>query len=296
MNENLLAKILISVSVLCISVSAFIVLSPMIKTENIAAALSISPKKIKVLIVPGHEPNKGGADEYKKIKERDLNLQLSEILKNNLSDNKKIEVILARDKDGWNKDLEKFVTTNETEIMNWVALMKEKLLAKVDSGEFKVIDPNMKHNDAESSAVLFLYGTNKWIDEKNIDLVLHVHFNSNPKINGKPNYRGYSIYIPDKQYANADQSKRFADYVNEEIVKIQKPSNMPQEKETIISSQELIAVGNYDTLKIPSVVVEYAYMYESLMTNTETRNAFIEKAASSTATAIENFIEKEILK
>ena len=84
-----------------------------------------------------------------------------------------------------------------------------------------------------------------------------------------------------------------ADYLNDEISKIEKKSNMPQEKDTIIEDQKLIAIGNYDTLKIPSVVVEYAYIYEPVITSSSTRNIFIEKAASSTATAINDYIEKE---
>ena len=178
--------------------------------------------------------------------------------------------------------------------MSWVADMKKKMLAKINTGEMELIDPNMKHNDATSSAVLFLYGTNKWIAENNIDLVLHVHFNSNPKINGKPVFRGYCMYVPEKQYSNSTSSKIFANYLNNEISKIEKPSNMLQEKNTIIEDQKLIATGNYDTLKIPSVVIEYAYIYEPMMLSSSTRNSFLETAASSTATAINNYITDKL--
>ena len=68
---------------------------------------------------------------------------------------------------------------------------------------------------------------------------------------------------------------------------------MKQEKDLIIEDQELIATGVYNTLKIPVVVVEYAYIYEPMMLSSSTRNIFIEKAASSTATAINDYIEKE---
>ena len=316
MSKNVTKKILISVSTVAFGISALIVISQLHKQNNpgqmsdFAGYKKISrsalyfpiksqfdgARKIKLLIVPGHEPDAGGADEFKKIKERDLNLQLSLLLKDNLSKNTDLEVILARDENGWNSDIENYVKTNESEIMKWVSAMKKKMFAKIDAGEVELIDPNMKHNNAASNAVLFLYGTNKWIDENNIDLVLHVHFNNNPKINGKPNYRGYCMYVPEKQYSNSSSSKIFANYINEEISKIQKKSNMPQEKDIIIEDQQLIAVGNYNTLKIPSVLVEYAYIYEPLMTSSSTRNIFIEKAASSTATAINKYIEKEIIK
>ncbi len=287
MSKSITSKILISVAVLAIGITAFIFFTQKIEIKNKQS------EKIKILIVPGHEPNAGGADEFKAIKERDLNLQLSIVLKNNLTQNKNLEVILARDENGWNSDLKNYVETSSTTIMSWVLDMKKKMLAKIDVGEMKLIDPNMKHNDATSDAVLYLYGTNKWIGENNIDLVLHVHFNSNPKINGKPNYSGYCMYVPERQYGNAARSLIFANYLNEEISKIEKASNMPQEKETIIEDQALIATGNYDTLKIPSVVVEYAYIYEPMMTSSSTRNIFINKAASSTAEAINKYIENQ---
>jgi len=296
MSKNRTAKILLSITVLAIIISALITIFDQVKIKNVSSVFSfnVQNKKIKLLIVPGHEPHAGGADEFKKIKERDLNLQLAETLKNYLSHNTNIEVILARDEDGWNSDLKNYVETNETQIMSWVADMKKAMLKKVDEGNFVLINPDMKHNEATTSAVLFLYGTNKWIEENNIDLVFHVHFNSNPKINGKPNYKGYCMYVPEKQYSNSSSSKVFANYINNEISKIQTASNMPQEDDTIIEDQELIATGNYDTLKIPSVVVEYAYIYEPMMINSSTRNTFIKKAASSTAAAIENYIKKEM--
>ena len=288
---NLKKTIYIILIIVAIS-SLFFVFKNKDKEET--KILDFQEKKIKILLVPGHEPNAGGADEFKAIKERNLNLQLSEILKNDLSNNPDIEVITARDINGWNPDLKNYVETNKTEIMDWVFIMKKIMLEKINNGEIKLVNPGMKHNVATSSAVLYLYGTNKWIEENNIDLVLHIHFNSNPKINGKPNFSGYCIYIPEKQYSNASSSRIFANYLNEGISKIQTPSTMPQEKDLIIEDQALIATGNYNTLKIPSAVIEYAYMYEKIMTTTTTRNAFIEKAASSTATAILKYIKEEI--
>lgn len=286
MKRYSIKKILLLVTITSIIISTIFVTSQAIKSET------FSNKKIKILIVAGHEPDAGGADEFKAIKERDLNLQLSNLIRSELSTNPNIEVITARDNDGWNKELEAYVKTNETKIMNWVSESKQKMLARVDAGEIEIIDPNLKHNAAASNAVLFLYGTNKWIEEKNIDVVLHVHFNNNPKYKGKPNYQGYAMYVPEKQFTNASSSKIFANYLNEEISKIQKKSNMPQEKETVIESQELIAVGSYGTLKIPSVVIEYAYIYEPMMLASSSRNNFIKTAASSTVYAIEKYLSE----
>jgi N-acetylmuramoyl-L-alanine amidase len=284
MKKTSTAEILISTLILLsLIICVFIVISHVSARQG---------KIVKILIVPGHEPNAGGADEFKQIKERDLNLQLSIQLMDDLSKNSNIKVILARDENSWNKDIETYVKTNETKIMNWVYDMKAKMFAKIDAGEMKLINPGMKHNEATSSAVLYLYGTNKWIAENKIDLVLHVHFNNNPKINGMPNYRGYCMYIPEKQYDNSSSSRIFANYLDEEINKIEVKSNMPQEKNIIIEDQELIATGNYNTLKIPAVVIEYAYIYEPMMISSSSRNIFINKAASSTAEAINKYIKE----
>lgn len=286
MKKGSVRKILIWTTLISLIISTFVLVSQAIEPNT------LSNKKIKILIVAGHEPDAGGADEFKAIKERDLNLQLSIELKKDLEKDNNIEVTMVRDENGWNKELESYVKTNKTEIMKWVSESKQKMLAKVDAGDIEIINPDLKHNEAATNAVLFLYGTNKWIEEKNIDVVFHVHFNNNPKYKGKPNYRGYAIYVPEKQFSNSSSSKIFANYLNEEMYKIQKKSNMPQEKETVIESQELIAVGSYETLKIPSAVIEYAYIYEPIMLSSSTRNNFINKAASSTAVAIEKYVSE----
>jgi len=281
--KNTIKKILLSATFIAIILSAIILVSQSLNQQN---------KKIKILIVAGHEPNAGGADEFKAIKERDLNLQLSNILKDMLSTNPNLEIITARDSSGWNTDLKNYIETNSTTIMEWASAMKNKMMGKVDAGKIELIDPNMKHNNATTNAILYLFGTNKWIEKNNIDLVLHIHFNSNPKINGKPVFRGYCMYIPEKQYSNSTSSRIFANYLNTEISEIEKPSNMLQEKDLIIEDQQLIATGVYNTLKIPVVVVEYAYIYEPMMLSSSTRNIFIEKAASSTAIAINNYLSR----
>ena len=295
MRNGTITKTLVAISIITVIVLVFFTVSQTAKSKSVPKVQS-QDKKIKILIVAGHEPNAGGADEFKSIKERDLNLRLAESLRDNLSRNTNLDIIMARDENGWNKDLKNYVMTSSTTIMSWVKDMKDKMMARVNTGEIKLINPDMKHNDATTSAVLFLYATNKWADENDVDLVINIHFNSNPKINGKPNYSGYCIYIPDNQYNNASSSRIFANYLNEEIAKIENPSTMPEEKKTIIEDQALIAIGNYDTLKIPTAVTEYAYMYETKMLSTSTRNSFIEKAASSTATAIKNYINSEMKK
>lgn len=297
MREKTTVKILISTSIIALGISAILAVSQISKIENFSSVFSAlnHNKKIRVLIVPGHEPNAGGTN-YKNIYERDLNLQLSEIIKNDLSANPNIEVFLARDNNGWNTDLQNYITASSTAIMNWVVNMKKEMLSKIKLGEIKTVDLDRKYTEANYRATLYLYGTNKWANENNIDLVLNVHFNNNKMYLGSTKYGGYCMYIPDSQYGNASSSRILANYLSNEISKIENKSNIFQEKDTIIEDQQLIAIGNYDTLKIPSVVIEYAYIFEPMMLSSSTRNNFLKNAASSTATAIQNYIKNEFEK
>ena len=249
--------------------------------------------KIKILLVPGHEPIFGGA-EYKDLLERDLNLTLSEKIKNILSKNNKFEIITSRNTNGWNPELEKYVNYNKNEILVWINNMKSSMSKLVNNGKINVVNAEMGHSVAPLNSAIFLYGINKWAGENKVDIAIHLHFNDNPKYKGKPNFEGFSIYVPEKQYSNGTSSKILAKDLFDEISKIQKVSTMPEENVGIIEDQELIALGRYNTSDSLSVIIEYAYIYENFMQNKKLRNDFIEKSASSTARAINKFFESRI--
>ncbi|MDD4804768.1 MAG: N-acetylmuramoyl-L-alanine amidase [Candidatus Pacebacteria bacterium] len=255
-----------------------------------------SPKsdhKIKILIVPGHEPNFGGA-EYRNLKERDLNLILSEKIKKNLEKNRKFEIITSRDTNGWNPKIESYIENNKDNILYWINNAKKEMLNLVNNGKITVVNAKMGHSIAPQNSAILLYGINKWAGENKIDITIHLHFNDNPKYKGKPNYEGFSIYVPEKQYSNGTSSNILAKDLMDEISKIQKVSTMIEESNGIIEDQELIALGSYNTSDSLSILIEYAYIYENFMQSTSTRNSFIDTAASSTAKAIENFFESRI--
>jgi N-acetylmuramoyl-L-alanine amidase len=249
--------------------------------------------KIKILLVPGHEPDFGGS-EYGMLKERDLNLILSEKIKNILGANKKFEIITARDTKGWNPDLENYVNNNKDGILSWVSSMKNEMFSLVDSKKFSVVKAKMGHSTAPLNSAVFLYGINKWASDKKVDIAVHLHFNDNPKYKGKPNYEGFSIYVPEKQYSNASSSKVLANDLKNELLKIQKVSTMEEEAGGVIEDQELIALGSYNTADSLSVLVEYAYIYEDFMQNPVLRNNFIDRSAFFTAQAVEEFFESRI--
>jgi len=249
--------------------------------------------KIKILIVPGHESDFGGA-EYKNLLERDLNLALALKLKTSLASNQKFEVIMERDSNGLNKDIENYILKNEDSILKWVGEKKQDMLSLVGEGKVSLVNVPVYHANAPSRAVVLLYGINKWAGENKIDIILHIHFNDNPKYKGKPNYEGFSIYVPESQYSNSTSSQVLAKDLFSEISKIKNVSTMPQENGGVIEDQDLIAVGSYNTSDSLSVLVEYAYIYESFMQKESLRNFFINNAASSTANALFNFFNSRV--
>lgn len=249
--------------------------------------------KIKILLVPGHEPTSGGT-EYKNLIERDLNLIVSEKIKNILSKNDKFEIITTRDQNGWNPELEKYINHNKSYIQSWIKTMKDEMLQLINNGKIARVRAKMGHATIPTDSAIFLYGINKWANDKKVDIEINIHFNDNPKYKGKPTYEGFTIYVPEKQYSNSSSSKLLAKDLFSEISKIQKPSTMPEENGGIVEDQELIALGRYNTADSLSVIIEYAYIYEKIMQNTLTRNNFIDITASSTASSINKFFESRM--
>lgn len=249
---------------------------------------SQSEEKFKILIFAGHEPEYGGA-EYKGVLERDLNLQLAEELRDILIKNSSFEIVMVRDIDGWNPVIKNYIDENKEEIRAWLSAKKEEFLLSVEGGKITPVRAEMGHRETPLDAAIFMYGVNKWAGENNVDLSLHIHFNNNPKYKGKPNYEGFAIYIPERQYQNFSPSRTIAEYLMTEISKTHKVSTMKAESEGIIEDQELIALGCYNTAIAPAVIVEYAYIYEDLMLTQDSRDNFIAQMASSTAQALETF-------
>ncbi len=247
-----------------------------------------SEQKIKILIVPGHEPNFGGA-EYNGLKERDLNVELAQKISEQLMKNGRFDITLSRDNERWNPNIINYINDNWDSIVAWVKEKKNEMFKLENEGVVKSTSPIVYHAKAQLSPAIRLYGINKWAEKNNIDIVIHVHFNDNPKYKGEPNYQGFTIYVPEKQYSNSTSSKVLAQNIFDEISKIQRVSNLPGESGGITEDQDLIAVGSYNTSDSLSVLIEYAYIYEDFMQSTSTRNDFIDRAAYSTSKAVEDF-------
>lgn len=258
--------------------------------QNKYDAVSKKYPKVRIMIVPGHEPDFGGT-EFKDLKERDMTVELSKQLEVFFKNNSHYEVIIARDQTAWNPDLKKYFDENWDAILDFVKENKNEMVRLVNGGSVTKVTDGMYHNAAPRNVALRLYGINKWNNENNIDIAIHVHFNDyprkNPSVAGK--YSGLSIYVPEKQYSNSTTTRAIADTVFKRLSKYNPISNLPKETDGIIEEQELIAIGSYNTLDAPSMLIEYGYIYEPQFADKNVRDSTFRDLAFQTYLGIQDF-------
>ncbi len=242
--------------------------------------------RIKVLIVPGHDDEHYGA-EFGDIKEVDLNRQLAKELKDFLVADTNFRVFLASDENGFNDRIQKYIEEEENEIKDFVDFKKEN--------ENFEIENYVAHNSAPEEVALVLYGINRYANEEDFDIVLHVHFNDYARKNqgGAGNYKGISIYVPASQFSNGSISKQFADHLFYRLTKIFDASNNPVEQAGVIQDSELIAVGAFNSVDSIALLVEYGYVYEPQFVDNELRNVALKELAYQTYVGIKTFFETD---
>lgn len=247
-------------------------------------------KKVNILIVPGHEPSFGGA-EYSDLKERDMNVELSDSLAEFFTKNSHYNVIVSRDKQSWNKIFNDYFTNHWGEIVSFLNESKQDTLTSVQNGSLKLYDNGLYHNDAPKDVAYRLYGINKWGNENNIDIAIHVHFNDYPRKNtsvpGK--YTGLTIYIPQSSYQNNATTVAVADTVFKRLTKYNAKSNLPKEDEGIVEDSDLIAIGAYNSSNAASMLIEYSYIYEPQFSDPVVREATLRELAYQTYLGVEDF-------
>jgi len=252
-------------------------------------------EKIKVLIVSGHDDSFWGTEFGGEVKELDLNIELSEKLYNLFKEDDKIEAFITHDKNTGTYS-EKFLSyfdKEENNIKNFRASHKGIMDDLISSGLIKD-EEWIIHNKAPSKTATRLYGINKWANENNIDIVIHVHFNDYPGRGwNKPGeYTGFSIYIPEKQFSNAKASKALGEKVFKQLNKYFPVSDLPKENIGLIEDQSLIAIGSYNTLDAAVMLIEYGYIYEARFINPKVRPKTLNEMAMQTYVGIKNFFEE----
>ena len=250
-------------------------------------------EKIKVLIAPGHDNDSWGAG-FTGIKEADLNLEAGERLFNYLKQDFRFEVFITRDKNGYVSNFEKYFKEESSLILEFRNFWQNLFRTAIWTG---LVEPKEKeyHGTASDEASLKLYGINKWANENNIDIVLHLHFNDYPgrRFNKEGIYSGFSIYVPEKQLPNSRASLAIAGPVSAQLNKYFSSSDLPQEKATIIEDQELIATGSNASLSSASLVIEYGYIYQKEFISPSLRPLVLKELAFQTYSGIKKYFEPE---
>jgi N-acetylmuramoyl-L-alanine amidase len=245
--------------------------------------------KIRVLIVAGHEPTYGGA-EYRTLKERDMTLRVSKYLSDYFRANPKFEAIVVRDEKGWNPVFSDYFKVNENATKEFYESHMAKMEHAIEAGTVTEVI-GVPHNKAPEDVALHLYGVSRWADAHDIDLILNIHFNDVPRGNASMpgKYSGIAMYVPERQYTNSSTSMAIAQVVFPYLLKNNAVSTLPTESGGIIEDQELIALGKYNTLKAPSILIEYGYIYENQFQNGVNADATFKNLALETYKGIVDY-------
>lgn len=248
-----------------------------------------STAKIRILLMPGHEPNYGGA-EYREMKERDMNVDLTDQLATFLSANDRYQVIVARGKQEWNPIFDNYFKKEWDNIIEWQKSHREESIRRIaTSGPLP--PPKIYHNKAPDNVAYRLYGLTKWSNENEVDIAIHVHFNDYPghQRSAPGEYTGFSIYSPEKQYANGTTTRAISETIFRRLAKYNPVSDLPGESDGIIEERELIAVGANDTADAASLLIEYGYIYEPQFVSSDMYKTAISDLAFQTYLGLEDF-------
>lgn len=251
---------------------------------------SSTKKKLKVLVVPGHEPYFGGA-EYRDIKERDINADLALSLAQYLVEDGHFDVVMTRGKEGWNPDLENYFVTNAEGIKTFVHSQKGEMARLVGEGKIIRVSDAVPHNDAPNDVALRLYGINKWANDIRADIIIHIHFNdSSPRrVNQPGEHNGFAIYTPEHQYSNSQATAEIAPHVFKRLSRMFPVSSLPVEDQGVVEEQDLIAIGSYNSVDGASMLIEYGYIYEPQFKVPSVREPVIKELAFQTYLGLADF-------
>ncbi|OHA58563.1 MAG: hypothetical protein A2571_02220 [Candidatus Vogelbacteria bacterium RIFOXYD1_FULL_44_32] len=233
--------------------------------EKVSSEYSVLVEPITILLVPGHDLYSSGA-EFKGVKEETLTRQLAEKIDDLLTTDGRFQVIRVRDYNSgeYTEEFAVYFSGAETQIKRFRQTARETMKNLLGTGKIEKINNGIEHNYARDDVSFRLYGLNKWGNDHEVDLSLHLHFNDYPRKNlGSPGkYKGFAMYIPERQLANGATSRALAEDIYDRLQWVSATSTFPLEAETIIETQDLIATGSYNSQTQPAMLVEYGYIYE----------------------------------
>lgn len=248
-------------------------------------------EKIKILIVPGHDREYSGT-RFRDISEFDLNLELSQTLAAFLQQNPLFDITVTQNWNGYHPAFAAFFEKNREAIVTFLRGHQKTAQVAKNAGLLETRQ-TVEHNFAPGDMAFKLYGINKWANETDMDVVIHVHFNDAPgrKRDRIGEYGGFAIYIPERQFSNAKGSAAIGKTVFNRLSLRLAPSNLPKEQGGIVEDQDLIAIGSNNSLDAASLLIEYSYIYEPQLRQSATRSLALREMAWQTYLGITEFFE-----
>jgi N-acetylmuramoyl-L-alanine amidase len=224
---------------------------------------------VSVLIVPGHDDIRYGA-EYNGIREADLTRAIGGHLYTYLSADPKFDARIVRDQSGYAQEFAQYFEAEREGIREFIGSARRYFNLLRESRLVEQEAPPIQHNRADPETQNVLYGINRWANEHGMDLVIHLHVNDYSRRSWEQEYDGFSIYVPADNLPNHAVSREIAEHLAAVFSRYWLPSNLPLERETILETDQLIAVGSYGSLRSGSVLLELGYIYESRFHNDAT--------------------------
>jgi N-acetylmuramoyl-L-alanine amidase len=228
---------------------------------TIAAADPSAQNKVRILIVPGHEPDYGGA-EYGSLKERNMTVELAQNLAYFLGTDSHYQTYITRDTQDWSPVFTSYFKDNWNSIVSWEKASFQDTAHRISIGSSTKAMRTVVHNRVPNDVATRLYGITKWANDNDIDITIHIHFNDSPDHPGTAlgTHTGFTIYIPEHQYANGTSSRAVAETIFKRLSKYNPVSDLKGESAGLVEDQDLIAIGANDTASAASVLVEYGYI------------------------------------
>jgi len=252
---------------------------------------NFSTKKVRILIVPGHEPDSGGTN-FGKLYERDLAVTIGEDLQQILDSDSHYQSFITRDAQSWNPIFTDYFQNNWNQILAWEQSAKIDFLKSTST----ISSLEEIHNNADVDDAMRLYGVNKWSNENNIDLMIHIHLNNYPgaskKIAGK--YSGLVMYIPSATLQNNTISRPIAERIFNRLSLYNPISNLPVQSQGLEEDSSLIAMGAYNTSNVASMLIEYEYIYDPQIVNPQVRDIAFKDLAYQTYLGLQDYYNKNL--
>ena len=256
---------------------------------------AVAPKRVKVLIVPGHQPAIGGA-EFGGALERDIVVDIADDLAAELQQDARFDVTVARGKTSWNPALEDYFDTHAADIEAFRESQAMQMAGHLIDGTVSVEPNQVDHVAASTSAALQLYGINKWASDNRYDITIHLHLNDYSGRAGRNpgRYDGFAVYIPDRQYSNAHASAALGQAIAWRLSALHATSTMPGETAGLVEDQSLIAIGSNNSADDAALLIEYGYIYEPQFLEPTTLPLAEADYAHETYLGIRDFLEDPV--